>query len=123
MQKKLETKLQNKKPIKSSLFKHSTVTVAKKLLGTELIYNGPEGYVGGIITETEAYKENDPACHAFGGKKTKRNEPMFMSAGHLYIYFIYGMYHCLNIVTERKETGAAVLIKLIPTMGLEIIKK
>ena len=66
----------------------STIEVAKRLLGHELVYNGPNGRVGGIITETEAYTEDDPACHAYNGK-TQRNAPMFLAAGHIYIYFIY----------------------------------
>ena len=101
-----------------------TIDVARELLGYELIFNGTGGPVGGIITETEAYTQDDPACHAFNGKKTPRNTPMFLSAGHIYIYFIYGMYHCLNIVTERDGIGAAVLIReLQPTIGLDIIQQ
>ena len=53
------------------------------MLGHELVYNGPNGRVGGIITETEAYTEDDPACHAYNGKKTQRNAPMFLAAGHI----------------------------------------
>ena len=107
----------------STLLKKDTLTVAKQLLGWELRYQSNKGPVGGIIAETEAYTEDDPACHAFNGNKTKRNAPMFNSAGHLYIYFIYGMYHCINIVTEPTGTGAAVLIReLIPTIGIDIIK-
>ena len=106
------------------LLQNDTVTVAKELLGWELCFKSPNGYVGGIISETEAYTENDPACHAYQGKITKRNEVMFDDAGHIYIYFIYGMYHCLNIVTEKKGTGAAVLIReIIPTIGIEQIKQ
>lgn len=98
--------------------------VAKKLLGYELIYHGLNGPVGGIITETEAYTEDDPASHTFNGKKTKRNAPMFLSAGHIYIYFIYGMHHCLNIVTEKEGMGAAVLIRALqPTIGIDVIQK
>ena len=105
-------------------FERNTVTVAKELLGFELCYKTPEGLVGGIISETEAYTEDDPACHAFMGKQTSRNASMFLSGGHIYIYFIYGMYHCLNFVTEKEGTGAAVLIReLQPTTGLELIKK
>ena len=104
-------------------FNRSTVTVAQELLGFELCYKTSEGLVGGIISETEAYTEDDPACHAYGGKQTKRNTPMFLSGGHIYIYFIYGMYHCLNFVTEKEGTGAAVLIRdLQPTIGVKLIK-
>lgn len=90
-----------------SFFLKPTVQVAQELLGKRLYFNG----FSGIITETEAYhQDNDPACHAYRGK-TPRNEPMFGPAGHTYVYFIYGMYHCLNFVTEPEGTAAAVLIR------------
>lgn len=64
-----------------------------------------------MITETEAYRgEDDLACHASRGK-TPRTEVMYGNPGHAYVYMIYGMYHCLNIVTEKKDFPAAVLIR------------
>lgn len=108
----------------TDFFNQPTLTVAKKLLGVELLFKSSAGITGGVISETEGYTQDDPACHAFGGRKTKRNAPMFLSSGHIYIYFIYGMYHCLNFVTEPENIGAAVLIReLIPTTGIEIIKQ
>jgi DNA-3-methyladenine glycosylase len=90
-----------------SFFLRPTLQVAQNLLGKRLIFQG----FSGIITETEAYHQNnDPACHAYRGK-TLRNAPMFMEGGHSYIYFIYGMYYCLNIVTEPGGIAAAVLIR------------
>jgi DNA-3-methyladenine glycosylase len=69
------------------------------------------GDTRGIITETEAYRgADDEASHAFSGI-TKRSSIMFRSAGHVYVYLIYGMYHCLNIVTENEGQGAAVLVR------------
>jgi DNA-3-methyladenine glycosylase len=113
----------NNPSLTTLLTTQGTVNVAKGLLGHELCYHGPKGPVGGIITETEAYTQDDPASHSFNGK-TKRNAPMFLSAGHIYIYFIYGMHHCLNIVTETDGIGAAVLIRCLqPTIGLDIIQK
>lgn len=90
-----------------SFFLGPTVQVAKGLLGKRLTFHN----FSGIITETEAYHQvDDPACHAFRGK-TPRNAPMFGPAGHTYVYFIYGMYHCLNIVTEPEGVAAAVLMR------------
>ena len=123
-QKKPEIKLLDNQSIEALVTQLSTIEVAKKLLGHELIYHGLNGTVGGIITETEAYTENDPASHTFKGKKTSRNAPMFLAPGHLYIYRVYGMHLCLNIVTEKFGIGAAVLIReLTPTVGLDIIQK
>lgn len=90
-----------------SFFLCPTLQVAQNLLGKRLIFQN----FSGIITETEAYhQDNDPACHAYRGK-TPRNAPMFMDGGYSYIYFIYGMYYCLNIVTESEGTAAAILIR------------
>lgn len=90
-----------------------TLTVAKELLGTELVF----GRHRGIITETEAYiGQGDPACHAARGQ-TPRNAPMFGPAGFSYVYFIYGMYHCLNFVTEKEGFPAAVLIRGITNLS------
>ena len=102
------TKVKNKYPrLKRDFFEQDTLSAAKNLLGQMLIF---KNYVG-IITETEAYiGETDPACHAARGK-TKRTEVMYEKAGLSYIYLIYGMYHCLNFVTEKKDFPAAVLIR------------
>ena len=82
-----------------------------------------QGRISGIINETEAYTQDDPACHTFGGKQTPRNQVMYLEAGHLYVYFIYGMYHCLNIVTEEKGRGCAVLIRGIqPLDGVNLMR-
>lgn len=92
-------------------FNRDTCTVAKELLGQKLILNNKSG----IITETEAYAgENDPACHASRGR-TPRTEVMYGQAGFSYVYFVYGMHHCLNIVTENIGFPAAVLIRGIMT--------
>lgn len=88
-------------------FQKPTLQVAQGLLGSRLIF----GAYAGLITETEAYiGEDDPACHAAKGL-TPRTKVMFGPAGHSYVYLIYGMYHCLNIVTEAEGFPAAVLIR------------
>lgn len=94
-----------------SFFLRPTVQVAQDLIGKRLVFRNHSG----IITETEAYhQDNDPACHAYRGK-TPRNAPMFGPAGYSYVYFIYGMYYCLNIVTEPEGIAAAVLIRGLAT--------
>ena len=98
--------------------------MAQNLLGKQLVVTTPKATLSAIITETEAYTENDAASHSYQGKKTKRNISMFNQAGTVYIYFIYGMYHCLNFVTERQNVGAAVLIRgCYPIHGLNIMKE
>jgi DNA-3-methyladenine glycosylase len=88
-----------------------TVKVAKDLLGCYLNRRLPSGIVlSAEISEVEAYTANDPACHAFRGK-TKRTEVLFGPAGRAYVYFIYGMYYCLNVVTEADGIPGAVLIR------------
>jgi len=93
--------------LKRDFFERPTLDVAKELLGKTLVFGSHRA----IITETEAYLgENDPACHAARGR-TKRTDVMFGPAGYSYVYLIYGMYHCLNFVTEREGFPAAVLIR------------
>ena len=91
--------------------------MAPALLGKTLVH----GETGGVIVETEAYVGPlDRACHAFGGKRTKRTEPLFGEAGHAYVYLIYGMYCCLNVVTGLPGEPQCVLIRALrPTLGLE----
>lgn len=99
-------------------YSRDTVQVAQDLLGKILVF-GPHK---GIITETEAYVgQGDPACHAAKGL-TPRTKPMFGPVGHAYVYFIYGMYYCLNIVTEAEGFPAAVLIRglWIPDAALHL---
>ncbi len=90
-----------------NFFEQPTLIVAQQLLGQILVFKEHQG----IIIETEAYiGQDDPACHAARGL-TPRTKPMFGPAGYSYVYFIYGMYFCLNIVTEKEGIPAAVLIR------------
>jgi DNA-3-methyladenine glycosylase len=101
-----------------SFFEQPTLDVAQQLIGKKIFYKG----ITGVITETEAYiGEGDPACHAARGK-TPRTEVMFGKAGVSYIYFIYGIYHCLNFVTEKEGFPAAVLIRGIKIEGVDYKK-
>ena len=99
-----------------------TLTLAQKLLGCELVHNSPDGITSGIIVETEAYLANDPACHAFN-RRTARTEPMYGPAGTIYVYLIYGMYQCVNVVSNHENIGEAVLIRALqPTQGIELMQ-
>ncbi len=96
-----------------------TEDIAKRLIGMRLVSNSGGPRTAGIIVETEAYLRDDPACHASRGK-TNRNGSMFLSPGHSYVYLIYGMHHCFNVVTAPHGVGEAVLIRAIePTDGIE----
>ncbi|USN57863.1 MAG: DNA-3-methyladenine glycosylase [Candidatus Peribacteria bacterium] len=102
----------------------STVELARALLGKVFVYETSLGIISGVINETEAYNEEDEASHTFGGNRTPRNEVMFWEGGHLYVYFTYGMYHCMNVVSESADYGSAVLIRsVIPVEGMEIMTK
>lgn len=99
------------KKLSRKFFQQPTLKVAQELIGKVLVFDDQKA----VITETEAYFGDDPASHGARGK-TPRNLPMFGPAGHTYIYFIYGMYHCVNITTEKEGYPAAVLIR-----GVKII--
>ena len=98
----------------------ATTSLAEELVGTILVRNDGETLLTGRIVETEAYlARNDAASHSFRGK-TPRNEAMFGEAGTLYVYQIYGIHLCINIVSESAGTGAAVLLRAIePLLGIE----
>jgi DNA-3-methyladenine glycosylase len=91
----------------------SAVAVALDLIGCTLVRQLPDGrQLRGRIVETEAYQAGDPACHAYR-KQTARNRIMFGAAGYVYVYLIYGIYHCVNIVTDRENSPSAVLIRAL----------
>ena len=91
----------------------SVLIVAPELIGCTLVRQLSNGQqLRGKIVEVEAYQQGDPACHAYR-KQTKRNQIMFGSAGYVYVYLIYGIYHCLNFVTDRAEFPSAVLIRAL----------
>ncbi|MDR1837418.1 MAG: DNA-3-methyladenine glycosylase [Treponema sp.] len=107
-------------PLGKKFFSQSTVDLAKALLGKYLCL----GDLKGVIVETEAYLyRDDPGCHASRGL-TSHNAPMFGPAGRAYVYFIYGMYHCLNIVSGKEGEGEAVLIRALePVHGIEKMQR
>ncbi|MFA6096217.1 MAG: DNA-3-methyladenine glycosylase [Candidatus Paceibacterota bacterium] len=101
----------------TSFYDRPTEIVAKELLGSFLCREIGGKVVKGKIVETEAYLGvKDLACHTSKGK-TPRNEVMFGPPGRAYVYFIYGMYHCFNIVSEKEGNPCAVLIRALePTV-------
>ena len=96
-----------------------TRELARALLGRILVH----GETAGRIVETEAYLGlSDRACHAWGGRRTPRLEPLYGPPGHAYLYLIYGMYHCLNVVTKPPGQPECVLIRALePLAGLELM--
>lgn len=106
-------------------YSRDTLTVARELLGKVLVHNINGQKLRGIIVETEAYLGlRDKAAHSYGGRKTKRVESMYDLPGTAYVFFIYGMYYCFNIVTERIGVPEAVLIRGIePIEGLDFMAR
>lgn len=91
----------------------SSLEVAPDLIGCTLVRRlETSEIIRGLIVETEAYTPGDPACHAYR-RRTPRNAPMFGPAGTCYVYLIYGIYHCLNVVTDLVEVPSAVLIRAL----------
>ena len=104
-------------------YDRDTVKVAQDLLGKYLVRNLNGELLVGRITETEAYIGRcDKACHAYNYRRTARTETLFMAPGHAYIYLIYGMYNCLNFVTEPEGDPAAVLLRAVePVAGMDTL--
>lgn len=113
-------------PLPRTFYDRDTVRAARALLGQYLVRALPDGReLVCRVTETEAYVGRmDKACHAYGYKRTPRTQTLFARPGTAYIYLIYGMYHCLNFVTEPEGEPAAVLIRgARPVQNGDIIAK
>ena len=101
-------------------YEQDAVTVARGLIGAVLLRQWRGRALRARIVETEAYVgPHDLACHASKGR-TPRTQTMYLPGGHAYVYFIYGMYHCMNVVTEREGHASAVLLRAIePVRNVE----
>lgn len=116
--------MSNNKQLNRNFFNQPTLSVARDLLGKRLVRVESDGdRTVGLISETEAYiGTDDLGCHASAGR-TARNSSMWGSAGHAYVYFIYGMHWMLNFVTEQEGFPAAVLLRAVePIEGVPRIR-
>ncbi|MHC4994358.1 MAG: DNA-3-methyladenine glycosylase [Planctomycetota bacterium] len=105
-------------------YRREPAELARALLGQTLVRvldNGPR--LAGRIVETEAYLgAPDRAAHTFGARRTPRNETMWLDGGHAYVYFTYGMHHCVNVVAQRNGQPTACLVRALePLEGLDVM--
>lgn len=105
---------EEKKRLPREFFARDGITVAKELLGKVLVHRTEVGTIRGLITEVESYMgEEDKGSHTYGGKRTSRTEPMYHQGGTSYVYLIYGMYSCMNIVAMTEGIPQAVLLRSV----------
>ena len=106
-----------------SFYEQDTILVAKNLLGCVLVHLDGDHTTAGRIVETEAYLRTDPAAHSFHGK-TRSNSVLFGPAGHAHVFFVYGMYWCMNVVTGREGSEGAVLLRALePLEGIPVMQE
>ena len=113
----------NPQRLTREFYARETLQVARELLGKILVHEVDGVNVSGKIVETEAYIGSiDKACHAYGGKMTPRLTTLYGRPGIAYVYFIYGMYHCFNVITKEEGSPEGVLIRAVePIDGLEVM--
>ena len=110
--------------VSRGFYQRPTTDVARDLLGTVLVRRAEDGTAAVRITEVEAYLGvDDPACHTYGGRRTPRTETMWGAAGHAYVYLVYGLHCCLNVVTVGEGHPEAVLIRGgTPIAGVDLMR-
>ncbi|MGM0603960.1 MAG: DNA-3-methyladenine glycosylase, partial [Bacillota bacterium] len=111
--------------LKNNFYQNDAVTAAEKLVGKMIVREINDKKIIARIVETEAYAgPYDKASHAYNNRKTDRTEVMFKKGGHVYVFLIYGIHHCFNIVTEKKGVPSAVLIRAVePVAGIDLIRE
>jgi len=104
--------------LQKEFYKQGALILAKELLGKTLVRNIDNVTLRGKIIEIEAYiGEIDKASHAYNGRRTERTEPLFKDGGISYVYFIYGKYHCFNVISGVKDKGEGVLIRALEPLN------
>lgn len=113
------------KKLERKFYKRDSIAISKELLGKYLVHEYDNVKLISKIVEVEAYMGViDKAAHSYGGRRTKRTEVMYMEGGYAYVYQIYGMYYCMNVVTSEVDNPQAVLIRAIePVEGIDIMSK
>lgn len=111
------------KKLERSFYRKTALDLAKDLLGKYIVFDNNNGKLVGKIVETEAYMGfNDKAAHTYNGRRTPRVETMYGEEGHAYVYIIYGMYNCFNVVAAEKDIAQAVLVRALePIDGFEMM--